>query len=211
MIKNAITIKVPVDNIKHDRTSLQVWQHATNSNVFTDAVDKFKYYPNPVAYPLNDFYYVVNRFGSLAAILDLGVEEIELDVIELNQSDIIEFLLAFQYHAHKEPKPMAELFRLTLEYIATSEGEKWIKGITQSVDKEDRFSALFGTSKHAAKCYLKLIQPGNESFLDLLAEQKNYSLTKAYNDCIEKEKQAKNPAYSTPEKATTEATLSLLL
>ena len=191
MFKKSIVKVVSIDSVKYDRIFLRVWKHAKNPKFFTAAVDRFKHYANPVAYELQGVYYIINKFGSLEALIDLGQDEISLDIINLNQNDVLEFLLSFQYHEHKETRCMAELIKVTTEYIATPEGKRWLKTITKSEDKEEQFSELFGISIHAAKCYLKLIQPGNEKYLDMLAADKNYRPSKAYSDCVAEEKKPK--------------------
>jgi hypothetical protein len=188
MFKLSIITTVNIDQVKYDRNFLRVWKHAANPQFFTEAVNRFKHYANPVAYKLDGVYYIVNKFGSLESLLDLGKEEINLDIIDLLENDVIEFLLSFQYHEHKETRCMAELIKVTSEYIATPDGKKWLKTITKSDDKEQQFSELFDISKHATKCYLKLILPGNEKYLDMLAADKNYRPSKAYSDCLAEEK-----------------------
>ncbi len=200
MYKKSIFKTVNIDHVKYDPTFLRIWKYAANPKFFTDAVDKYKHYTNPVVYQSNGIYYMLNHYGSLAAVIALGQDEINLDIIDLHQNDVIEFLLSFQYHEHKERRSLAELIRVTLEYIATPEGRKWIKTITQSDDKEDRVSELFGISKHAARCYLKLIQKGNEKYLKLLAEDKNYRLSSAYASCLADEKKDNSTEDSAPDK-----------
>ncbi len=177
-----------MDQAKYDRIYLRVRKHAINPKFFINGVDKNKHYTNPAAYELEGTYHIVNNFGSLEALLELGQDEINLDIIDLHQNDVIEFLLSFQYHEHKETRCLAELIKVTQEYTATLEGGKWLKTITKSEDKEEQYSELFGISKHAVKCYLKLILPGNEKYLDMLAADKNYRPSKAYSDCLAEEK-----------------------
>jgi len=188
MFKLSIIKTVNIDQVKYDRTFWRVWKHATNPKFFKEAVERFRHYANPVAYELAGVYYIINRYGSMEALIEMGKDEIDLDIIDLNQNDVIEFLLSFQYHEHKETRCMAELIMVTQEYTTTPEGKKWLKTITKSDDKEEQFSELFDISKHAAKCFLKLILPGNEKYLDKLAEDRNYRPSKAYSDCLAEEK-----------------------
>jgi len=81
MFKLSIITTVNIDQVKYDRNFLRVWKHASNPKFFTDSVNRFKHYSNPVAYKLDGVYYIVNKFGSLEALLDLGKEEINLDII----------------------------------------------------------------------------------------------------------------------------------
>ena len=227
MFKKSIVITDSIDQVKYDRNFWRVWKHAHNPKFFTYAVDKYKHYTNPVAYESKGVYYIFYKYGSLEALIELGQNEIILDIIDLNQNEVIEFLLSFQYHEHKETRCMAELFKITLEYITTPEGKKWLKTITKSDDKEEQFSELFGISRYAAKCYLKLILPGNEKYLDKLAEDKNYRPSKGYSECCENEKskpgegetpgegggeqtsttKCKAPGKSTPDGSSTDATI----
>ena len=200
MKKASITKTVNLDQVTCDSTLQRVWQYAINPEFFNDAIERFKYYRNPVAYELEGRFNAITQYATLQALREMGEVEINLDVIDLQQNDIIEFLLLFQYQEHKETRCMAELFKVTVEYIATPQGRKWLKSITQSEDKEDRFSELFGISKHAARCYLKLIQKGNEKYLKLLAEDKNYRLSSAYASCLADEKKDNSTEDSAPDK-----------
>ena len=87
---------------------------------------------------------------------------------------------------------MAEAIKVALEYIETSEGAEWIKTVTDSNNKERQIATLFGISKHAAKCYLKLVQPDYEAILAKLAEGGEYSLSKAYADSCDQDELRKH-------------------
>ena len=202
MLKASITKTVNTDKVKCDSTLQRVWKYAINPEFFNDAIKRFKYYTNAVAYEFEGVFFVISQYCALQALLELGLAEITLDIIDIHKNDIIEFLLSFQYQEHKETRCLAELIKVTKEYIATVEGKKWLKTITNSDDKEEQLSELFGITNHAAKCYLKLIQPGNEKYLDMLAKDKNYRLSTAYDDCRAEQKRAENVDDNQPDTQT---------
>ena len=202
MLKASITKTVDTDQVKCDSTLQRVWQYAINPEFFNDAIKRFQHYTKPVAYESEGVFFVIGQYYALQALLELGLAEIILDIIDIHKNDIIEFLLSFQYQEHKETRCLAELIKVTKEYIATPEGKKWLKTITNSDDKEEQLSELFGITNHAAKCYLKLIQPGNEKYLDMLAKDKNYRLSTAYDDCRAEQKRAENVDDNQPDTQT---------
>jgi len=183
MFKKYFTTQVDTDDVMLDNMLGRVSKYSTNPKFFNDGVGRFEHYTNPVAYKLKGKYHIVNHYGSMEAILDQKHDKVILDIIDIEKKDVIEYLLTFQYQNYKQVRCLAEMVKVTLEYIATPEGKKWIKSISNSDNKEEQFSILFGITRHAAKCYLKLVQPGNEKYLQRLADDKDYRLSTAYAEC----------------------------
>ncbi len=194
MNNNKIT-SVKAGFVGFDPTVEGIFKYAINPKFFNSAVKHYNYYAIPPAYEKNGRYYALAFPSSIKAILENKDEEILINLIEFNEANILDFLLAFQYQEHKEERCMAELIKVCQEYVLTATGKKWLKKNTSNEDKEEQYAELFGISSYTAKCYFKVLQPHNKKYLDKLA--KNYSLHNAYMDCLKAEKGAK-PAGEKP-------------
>ena len=187
-MKKSIATTVNIDIIRPDRTFHKIWKSVASPAFFANAIQKFGHYSNPVGYMENRYCYLLGHKPDLDALIALGKEEVIIDLIEIEKTDITQFLIAFLSKEHKELRCTAELLRLILQYIKTPEGKIWFSASTDSRDKEVQLATILGITCYAVKCYLKLLQPGNERYLELLADFKNYSLSKAYNECLANER-----------------------
>ncbi len=185
MIKQSKVEIANLDKVEYYDVYQRICKHIDNPNFFTEAVKKYRYYRNPVAYLENDSYRIILGYGSVEALRASNVDTITLDVVELNADERMEFLLAFQYREHKQERAMAEVVKIIIDYIGTKNGKSWIRKITPSNDKEDRIATVTGNSKHAAKCYIKLTEHGNAEFLKMLTGKDKCSLSQAYDKCVE--------------------------
>lgn len=189
MFEKATTNSVKIADAHLDKTAKRIWKYAKNPKFYTTAVNRFQHYTNPVAYVVKGQYYILTHFGSLQSLKDLNQDEITLDVIDLKKEEVMEFLLSFQYHQHKEIMCMVELFKIATAHTAKgSAGEKWLNLIISGTkDKEKQFAELFGISIHATKCYLKLSKPEHRDTLAKFALDNEYTITEAYRECCKRE------------------------
>jgi hypothetical protein len=193
MYKKATTTIVKIEATKLDTTCEGVWTHVRNPEFCTSAIKQYHHYTNPVAYEDKGYYYILTHFGSVQSLKDLNVDEITLDVIDLKKEEVLEFLLTFQYHQHKEIECLVELFKIGTAHTAKgSAGEKWLNSIISGTkDKEKQYAELFGLSIHATKCYLKLCKPEHKDTLAKFALNNEYTLTEAYRECCKRETNSK--------------------
>lgn len=189
MFKKSILKSVSMDSIRYDHTFIQIFKTATNPQHFTKAVEYFGHYTNPVGYERNGFTYLLSHKPSVDAVFELEHNDMLVEIIDIQELDIVLFLIVFLSKEHKELRCTAELLKVILVYISTDEGKKWFDTVSDSKDKEVRLATILNISCHSVKCYLKLLQPGNEKYLESLSDVRNYSLSKAYNECLAAEKQ----------------------
>jgi len=97
-------------------------------------------------------------------------------------TEINKLLLAFKKESARKKDYLVEPIRIFMQYKETSEGRGWLLKTTGKQDKEEQIKDIFGISSHAAKCYLKLLQPQNQKYLDLFLGK--HSLSEAYSECI---------------------------
>jgi len=207
-MKNKVTTKkIKRNELKFDPSYLRVSKHVNTPEFLGKAIKKFEYHVNLPVYERNDIYFQCG-FGCVSDALEQLASEpenadalIEVDVIDMSDRDIIEFLLSFQYQEHKQERCIAELTMICEEYIAKEKNRNWLKEITGTGDKQKQYSILFGISESGAKCYLKLIRKENKHFLEMLADMQNGGLTKAYKECCDAEKKPKSPSDTVADKA----------
>jgi hypothetical protein len=193
-MKKTKSIMVDINKIRLDRTFQRIWKTSRNAALFIKAVKDHGHYTNPVVYKKESYYYLLGHKPGLDALIELGQEEVQVDLIEIDTTFITPFLIVFLSKEHKEPRVMAEYVRVILEYAATPEGKKWYKTTSDTEDKEDRLASLLDVSSYSVKCYLRLLQPGNEKYLEMLSDLKNYSLSGLYKECLNAEKQSRDTA-----------------
>ncbi len=194
MFKKSILKSVSMDNIRYDHTFIQIFKTTINPRYFSKAVEYFSHYTNPVGYERNGYTYLLSHKPSIDTVIELEHNDMLVEIIDIQDVDIVLFLIIFLSKEHKELRCTAELLKVMLVYISTSEGKKWFETVSESQDKEVRLATILGISCHSVKCYLKLIQPGNEKYLELLSDLTNYSLSKAYNECRAAERHPIDPA-----------------
>lgn len=201
-MKNIRKIKIKIAQLKCDRLCQRMAKYTETPNFFIEATKEFGYSVNLPVYKRKNDYYLLGFFDTANALNELAhsdEDEVLVDVIDLEEKDVIAFLLSYQYQQHKEQRALAELMIICDEFVAKPEGKAWVTKITQSRNKEVQFMKLFGLNRYAAKCYRKLIQPGNEEYLKMLQDKENGGLTNAYNKCCQDEKKPNEPVKSDQE------------
>jgi hypothetical protein len=193
MYKNKFsTIRVNVDIIRPDKQFHKIWNSVITKAFFVAGVAQFGIYTRPTGYMKDGYFYLLGHQCSVDALIDLGQEEIEVDIIEIADGNIPLFLILFLAKEHKNLKCTAELIRLILDYRQSADGKEWFKSVLNKGDKEDRIAALLDITKYEVKCYLLLLKEGNEQSLAMLAA--GHSLNKAVECCkpVKKADKAKN-------------------
>jgi len=185
MLKTNI-IKESADLIREDATFKRIWNSVITKKYFIEGVNKFGVYTRPTGYQKDGHVYLLGHKSSLDALLELGVEDIEMDIIDIESVNVVLYLIIFLSKEHKNLKCTAEYIRLTAQFIETPEGKSWVKENFQTKDKEKVLSELLDVSCSEVKCYLKLIKSGNENYLKML-ENGECSLFHAYTTCCNAE------------------------
>lgn len=161
---------VSTDIIRLDKTFQRIWNSVITKQFFIEGVRKFGIYTRPTGYMKDGYCYILGHQCSVDAMLELGQEEVEMDIIDIEQAEIALFLIIFLAKEHKTLKCTAELIRLILEYIETPEGKDWFVTILDKGDKEDMIACLLDITKYEVKSLLLLLQPDNDAYLKMLAD-----------------------------------------
>lgn len=183
-----LTQTVSVGLIRQDASFIRIWKNTNTHAYFTNGVDDTGYYVRPRCYYLNGYYYLLGNKSSLDAIIELGHEAVEIDIIDTDGINIVQFLLIFLSKEHKNLGCSIEFSRLALEYMSTEEGTAWFANNFDTRDKEKRLSQLMDVTESEVKCYIKLLRPGNENELERVVNGE-LSLTAGYQLCGSKKQQ----------------------
>jgi len=192
MEKKSITKKVPISRIFHDPTNKRIAQFVNLADFFAKGIEEYGHYTNPPVYQQGDKYFLLGLEKTMGSLITLDCEEVLVDVIDISGKDISKYLLTYQYQESYGERCLAEFMKICQELTKTDEGKEWLKNLTGTRDKQKQYSVLFDISETAAKYYLKLIQKGNEEFLELLLDKKNGGLYKAYTECCKAENKPQN-------------------
>jgi hypothetical protein len=187
---------VSIDLIRQDSFFMRVVANAITHDYFTNGVKQHGYYVRPRGYYLNGHYYLLGNKSSVDAIIDLGHDEIEIDVIEREGLDVTQFLLIFLSKEHKNIGCSLEYCQLALEYMSTPTGKEWFDKNFDVRDKEKRISTLMDISESECKSYFKLLQPGNEAERAAVVNGE-MSLSAAYQQCCAKTRSNSNGSANT--------------
>ena len=210
------TDKIPVDVIHEDPTFKKIWGRVVTQRYFIEGVSRFGVFTTPTGYMKGDKCFLLGHKCSVDASIELGEEQIEINIVDIIESEIVLFLIIFLSKEHKSLKCTAELIRLILEYIETLEGKEWFKTILEKGDKEDRIAEILGIKNNEVKQLLFLLKPGRESWLIKLAD--GDSLHSVVTECKQHESggEKKSPSNNvtgkskkeTPKESTNDAASS---
>ena len=190
-MKKCIIISLSKGEIRIDPTAKSIWRNIELSLFFAQAISKFNHYTHPTGYRKGEFVYILNNIPSVEQFLKSAEQELQLELIEIDETDVPHFLLAFLAKEHKQPATVAELIRLFLNYTKSGEGKNWYDNYPDSKDKEEIISKVFGINVPSVKAYLHLIRPGREKYLSKLTNLKKYSLHEVYLESRDSERKDK--------------------
>ena len=152
MFKKNIKIElIPTDIILEDPIFKRIWNGVITQQFFIDGIAKYGVYTNPTGYWKGKKVHLLGHKCSLDAMIALESEEIEMDIMDIGESDVALFLILFLCKEHKNLRCTIRLVRHILEYTATPVGKDWFKSILKKGDKEDRLAHILDISKYQVK------------------------------------------------------------
>lgn len=178
-------MKKEMKNLKLDSIHMhpylsRVLQYCTQPDFIDKAMLEYGVFDNACVFYEDRICYELNHRHVFNLARQQGIEKITVTVVDINKEDLIKALIVFNFHTNKQPRAMAELVKIVVEYRDSPKGAEWIKESTKSDNKETQIAILLGITKHMAKCYLKIIKDEYADILEMLGVE--FGPTQAYEE-----------------------------